>query len=185
MLFATSPELRSPWREFLSEVDRRLPGPVELHCLGGFVAAMHYHLDRPTNDLDYIEIVPHDAMQVLEEIAGRESQLAEKYRLYFQHVAVASLPESYDERLAELFPGRFQSLRLLALDPHDLALSKLTRNSPVDRDDVAHLAKTVPLDPTLLRTRYQQELRPIVIGDPERHDRTLEMWIESYFPSRT
>jgi hypothetical protein len=66
-----------------------------------------------------------------------------------------------------------------------LALSKLTRNSPVDRDDVAHLAKTVPLDPALLRTRYRQELRPIVIGDAERHDRTLEMWIESYFPPRT
>ncbi len=182
---ATSPELRSPWREFLSEVDRRLPEPVELHCLGGFVAAMQYHLERPTNRVDYIEIVPHDARQGLEEIAGRESRLAEKYRLYVQHVAVASLPESYDERLRELFPGRFQRLRLLALDPHDLALSKLTRNSPVDRDDVAHLAKTVPLDPTLLRTRYQQELRPIVSGDPERHDRTLEMWIESYFPSRT
>lgn len=179
-----SSERRSPWREFLSEVDRRLPGPVELHCLGGFVAAMHYHLDRPTNDLDYIEIIPRDSARVLEEIAGRESQLAKKYRLYFQRIAVASLPESYAERLTELFPGRFRNLRLLALDPHDLALSKLTRNSPVDREDVAHLAKTVPLDPVVLRTRYQQELRPIVIGDPERHDRTLEMWIESYFPSR-
>ncbi len=185
MPFATSPELRSPWLEFLSEVDRQMPGPVELHCLGGFVAAMQYHLDRPTNDLDYIEIVPHDAMRVLQEIAGRESQLAKKYGLYFQHVAVASVPEKYRERLTEFFPGRFRHLRMFALDPHDLALSKLTRNSPVDREDVAHLARTVPLDPVLLRTRYQQELRPVVIGDAEWHDRTLEMWIESYFPSRT
>ena len=182
---SATPELRPPWREFLSDVDRLLPGQVELHCLGGFVAAMHYHLDRPTNDLDYVGIIPRDAVQLVEEIAGRESQLARKYRLSFQHVTVASLPESYDERLTELFPDRFQNLRLFALDPHDLALSKLTRNSPVDREDVAHLAKTVPLDPALLRTRYQQELRPIVIGDPEKHDRTLEMWIESYFPSRT
>ena len=162
-----------------------MPGPIELHCLGGFVAAMHYHLDRPTNDLDYIEIVPPEAMHDLEEMAGRESHLAKKYRLYFQHVAVASLPESYGERLIELFPSRFPNLQLFGLDPHDLALSKLARNSPVDREDVAHLAKTVPLDPALLRTRYRQELRPIVMGDPERHDRTLEMWIESYFPSRT
>ena len=182
---ATSPELRSPWREFLSEADRRLPGPVELHCLGGFVAAIQYRLHRPTNDLDYIEIVPRAAGQVLQEIAGRGSPLARKYRLHFQHVAVARLPESYAERLTELFPGRFRNLRLFALDPHDLALSKLTRNSPVDRDDVAHLARTVPLDPALLRTRYRKELRPIVIGDPETHDRTLEMWIESYFPSQT
>jgi len=185
MPFATSPELRSAWVEFLSEVDRQLRRPVELHCLGGFVAAMQYQLDRPTNDLDYIEIVPQDAMQVLEEIAGGESQLAKKYRLNFHHVLVASLPESYHERLTELLPGRFRNLRMFALDPHDLALSKLTRNSPVDREDVAHLASTVPLDPVLLRTRYHQELRPIVMGDPERHDRTLEMWIEAYFPSRT
>lgn len=185
MPFATSPEPRSPWREFLSEVDRQLPAPVALHCIGGFVVAMHYHLDRPTNDLDYIEISPHDAMKALQEIAGPESRLAMKYRLYFQHVAVASHPESYHERLTHLFPGRFRNLQMFALDPYDLALSKLTRNSPVDREDVAHLASTVPLDPALLRTRYQQELRPVVIGDPEWHDRTLEMWIEAYFPSRT
>ena len=143
---------------------------------------MRYHLDRPTSDLDYVEIVPRDAAQVMEETAGRESRLAGKYRLYVQHVTVASLPESYGERLTELFPGRFQHLRLLALDPYDLALSKLARNSPVDREDVAHLARTVPLDPAIFRTRYRKELRPIVIGPPERHDRTLEMWIESYFP---
>jgi len=59
-------------------------------------------------------------------------------------------------------------------------LSKLVRNSPVDREDVAYLAKTVPLSPGVLRTRYQRELRPIIIGDREKHDRTLDMWIESY-----
>jgi hypothetical protein len=61
-----------------------------------------------------------------------------------------------------------------------LALSKLGRNSPVDREDVAHLARTVPLDPALLRTRYEQELRPIAIGNLERLDATLEMWIRAY-----
>ena len=111
------------------------------------------------------------------------SPLAKKHRLYFQHVGVASVPESYAERLRELSRGTFQRLRLFALDPHDLALSKLTRNSPIDRDDVAQLARAVPLDATLLRTRYRQKLRPILIGDPERHDRTLEMWIEAYFRS--
>jgi hypothetical protein len=96
---------------------------------------------------------------------------------------VASLPESYAERLTELFPRRFPRLRLFALDPHDLAWSKLARNSPIDREDVAQLASAVPLDPALLRTRYEQELRPIIIGDPEHHDQTLQMWIEAYFRS--
>ncbi len=172
-----------PWRAFLVDVDRRLPRSIEIHCLGGFVAAFYYDLPRPTNDLDYIEVVPHDAMATLQEIAGVESRLAEKHRVHVQHVGVASLPESYAERLTEFFPRRFERLRLLALDAHDLALSKLTRNSPIDRDDVAQLARAVPLDAKLLRARYRRELRPIIIGDPERHDRTLAMWIEAYFQS--
>jgi len=181
MRSATSPDLPAPWRGFLEEVDRALPALVQLHCIGGFVVAVRYGLPRPTNDLDYVEIVPRDAMEVLQRIAGPESPLAKKHRLYFQHVGVASLPESYVERLGELFPARFQKLRLFELEAHDLALSKLTRNHPVDRDDVAYLARTAPLNPEVLRTRYQHELRPIIIGDPEVHDRTLQMWIEAYF----
>ena len=185
MPFATSPELRSPWVEFLSEVDRKLPGPVELHCLGGFVVGMHYGLPRPTADVDYIEIRPHEALKFLEETAGRDSPLAKKHGLCFHHVGIVTPPESYADRLIELLPGQFQNLRLFALEAHDLALCKLERNLPVDRDDVAHLAKTVPLDPAVLRERYEQELRPNVIGDVKRHDQTLQMWIAAYFPSRT
>ena len=178
---ATSPELPHPWRAFLVGVDGQLPRPIEIHCLGGFVAALYYDLPRPTNDLDYIEVVPHDAMAILQEIAGTDSPLAKKHRVHFQHVGVASLPESYMERLTDLFPGRFRRLRLFALDPHDLALSKLTRNSPIDRADVAQLAKAVPLGARILRARYQRELRPIIIGDSDQHDRTLKIWIEAYF----
>jgi hypothetical protein len=177
---ATRPELPNPWRAFLADVDDQLARSVEIHCLGGFVAAFYYDLPRPTNDLDYVEVVPHDATTTLQEIAGIDSALAKKHRVHFQHVGVASLPESYADRLTEPFPGRLRRLRLLALDPHDLALSKLTRNSPVDRDDVAQLARAVPLDAKILRGRYRRELRPIIIGDPEQHDRTLRMWIEAY-----
>src|SRR5438552_16427628 len=102
---ATEPELPSPWREFLLEVDDLLSEPIALHCLGGFVTTARYGLRRVTGDL------------------------------YFQHVTVASLPDSYGDRLTELFPGQFRHLTLFALEPHDLALSKLARNSPVDRED--------------------------------------------------
>jgi hypothetical protein len=33
-----APDLRSPWLEFLSELDGLLSEPVDLHCVGGFVA---------------------------------------------------------------------------------------------------------------------------------------------------
>jgi hypothetical protein len=176
----TPAELPDPWRRFLSDVDRLLPIRVQLHCLGGFVLAVRHRVLRTTSDVDYIEVVPHDALETLQRIAGRTSPLASKHRLYFQHVGVASLPESYVERLAEMLPGTFQNLTLLALDAHDLALSKLARNHPVDREDIAHLARTVPLRADVLRKRYREELRSIIIGDPEIHDRTLDMWIEAY-----
>jgi len=77
-----------------------------------------------------------------------------------------------------MFPGAFKHLRLLALDPYDLALSKLERNLQRDRDDVLHLARTVPLDLEVLKDRYQKELR-WQLGKPEREDLTLQLWIET------
>ena len=178
---SATPELPSPWREFLLEVDALLQEPVEVHCLGGFVVTLLYGLTRTTSDVDYIEISPAGADQTLQGIAGPDSHLHKKFGLYFQHVTVASLPESYDERLIEPFPNRFQMLRLLVVEPHDLALSKLSRNAPIDQADVEYLARTVPLSADLLRQRYEQELRPgPLMGDPEKHDRTLRMWLEAY-----
>ncbi len=181
MPFATASKLPSPWREFLLDVDNLLSEPIALHCLGGFVATIRYGLGRVTGDVDYVEIVPFDKLSDLQQLAGAGSALAKKHGLYFQHVTVASLPDSYGDHLTELFPGQLRHLRLFALEPHDLALSKLARNSPVDREDVAHLARMVPLDPDLLRTRYEQELRPIAIGNLQTLDATLKMWIEAYF----
>jgi len=91
---------------------------------------------------------------------------------------VAKVPENYEDRLTEIFPGTFKHLRLLALDPYDLALSKLERNLQRDRDDVKHLAKVVPLDLEVLKERYQEELR-WQLGNPEREDLTLRLWVEA------
>jgi hypothetical protein len=174
-------DLAEAWIRFLTDVDAALPATIELHCLGGFAAAAHYGLPRPTADIDYLQVTPPAARERLQEIAGEGSTLAKKHGLYFQHVALVSLPDRYDERLREIFPGRFRNLRLYGLDPHDLALSKLSRNASVDREDVQFLARSVPLDPIVLRRRYEEELRPIILGSQEEHDQTLRMWLEAYF----
>jgi hypothetical protein len=75
------------------------------------------------------------------------------------------------------FPKAFKHLRLFALDPYDLALSKLERNIQRDRDDVKYLARAVPLDLEVLKERYQKELR-WQMGNPEREDLTVRLWIE-------
>ena len=43
------------------------------------------------------------------------------------------------------------------------------------------LARVVPLEATVLQARYRAELRPTIIGDVDRHDRMLALWIEAYW----
>jgi hypothetical protein len=66
----------------------------------------------------------------------------------------------------------------MAIEAHDLALTKLGRDSPKDRLDVRHLATFVPLHEDTLRQRYQTELRWMLTGDPKWSDSTLDLWIE-------
>ena len=174
--------LPARWNSFLSDVDSLLRSSVELHCLGGFVLAALYGLPRPTGDVDYIAAIPSSSINELASIAGQGSALNRKHGLFLQHVTVADVPEDYAERLQELFPGGFIRLRLFALDLHDLVLAKLVRNSPVNLEDAKFLARTGRLNETILKQRYEKELRPYVANE-ERHDLTLKLWIEACFHS--
>ena len=139
---------------------------------------MVYGFSRPTADLDVLEITPRAAARLMLELGMQGSALHRKYKLYLDQVGVAHVPENYEHRLKEIFPGTFRNLRLFALDPYDLALSKLERNIQRDRDDVKHLARTVQLDLAVLKDRYHKELR-WQLGNPEREDLTLRLWIEA------
>lgn len=167
-----------PWKSFLEEVDGRVEGAVELHCLGGFVVTMFYGLGRSTADVDVITIAPGDVIGQLIQLAGKGSELHRRYGIYLDLVTIATVPEDYDQRLVEILTGSFKCLRLFALDPYDIALSKLERNIQRDRDDVKYLARTVPFDLNVLRERYERELRPY-LGNPEREDLTLRLWLEA------
>ena len=167
-----------PWRPFLRELDEAMTASADLHCLGGFVISARYGLLRPTGDLDVCEIVPSTSANVLLQLGGRNSQLHKKHGVYLQIVKVTRLPENYGDRLQRMFPDAFRHLRLFALDPYDLALSKLERNLDVDVEDVKHLARTMPLNLEKLRQRYREELRPL-LGRPEREDLTLDLWVEA------
>jgi hypothetical protein len=106
-----------PWSAFLDELDQAISEPIELHCIGGFVVSLLYGLPRPTGDVDYIAAIPRYRVEELELLAGRGSKLAAKYEVHLQHVTVATVPEDYESRLKEMFPGRFKKLKILAPDP--------------------------------------------------------------------
>jgi hypothetical protein len=172
--------LPEPWRSFLSDIDSTLREKVEFHCIGGFATTMAYGLLRSTADVDVIAVAPVTTRKPLLELAGQFSPLHKKHGVYLDMVAIVTLPENYDERMIEMFPGNFTNLRLYALDPYDLALSKLERNAQRDRDDVKHLARTVPLDLVQLRDRYETELKPYLAPSiAVREGNTLRLWVEA------
>jgi len=177
-------EIAEPWRSFLSRVDESLQEDVALHCLGGFVVTLLYGLARSTADVDVITIAPGSAGVHLRNLAGKGSELHRKYGVYLDFVAIAPVPEDYEQRLTQMFPEAFQHLRLFACDPYDIALAKLERNIQRDRDDVRYLARTIPFDLQTLKERYERELRPI-LGNPDREDLTLRLWLEAIEEERT
>src|SRR6266850_608814 len=113
-----SKSIPEPWHSFLSDIDASLHEDVELHCLGGFVVTVLYDLARPTADVDVIAITPRSEIESLMSLAGLGSGLHRKHNVYLQLVGVATVPESYEERLTEISPGRFNHLRLFALDSY-------------------------------------------------------------------
>jgi hypothetical protein len=183
-MMPSSKRPQEPWDSFLRDLDAAMDSAVRMDCIGGFVVTQLYGLDRPTADMDVIELAPRQAADTIMAVGQRGGPLALKHHIYIDRVTVAAIPEGYEDRLIEMFPGVFEHLRLMAPDPYDLALSKLERNSQKDRDDVRFLARCVPLRLDILEQRYTSELR-WQLGVPQREDLTLRLWIEMIAEDRT
>lgn len=171
-----------PWHSFLNDIDEFVGEETHLHLIGGFVVTVIYGSARTTRDIDAITAIRFDPK--LLEYAGQGSPLYKKHQIYLDPVGVATPPENYADRLTDVFVGQYKNLKLLALDPYDIALTKIERNTERDRDDVKHLARVAPFDLDILKTRYHNELR-IYLGNPQREDLTLKLWLEMIEESRT
>jgi hypothetical protein len=166
-----------PWHAFFCDIDRAFDELITLQCIGGFAMAMLYGLPRPTVDVDFLSVVPAGKIGRLDALAGTGSALDKKHGVHLQHVGIVTVPENYEDRLIPIFQGAYRRVHLAGLEAHDLALSKLERNSGRDREDVKFLACAVPLNLATLEERYRSELRPY-LATAERHDLTMRLWIE-------
>jgi Nucleotidyltransferase of unknown function (DUF6036) len=171
-------KIPEPWNTFFEEIDRRINRKACLHCMGGFVVTTLWGAPRKTGDVDVLTIQPGNEHKPILDMAGKGSELHHRHKLYIDYVSMCTYPEDYAQRLREIFPGALKYLQLFALDPYDIALTKLERNSQRDRDDVMYLARTVPFDLGILVDRYNSEMRPYLSGE-DRHDRTLRLWVEA------
>jgi hypothetical protein len=174
--------LAKPWSDFLTAIDGALSQNVSVTCVGGFVLSALYALPRATGDIDYFDLMPREAIHEVEAIGGRNSAIAKKYGLALQNVGgIADAPEEYRTRLKELGTN-LPKLRLWVPDPYDLLLTKLTRNSPKDREDAKYLTGKEKLEFTKFYARWQREMAPW-IANRERHELTAQLWKE-YFPQK-
>ena len=175
-MLTTPPE---PWFAFLRDLDQAAAEPTALPCFGGFVVTQFYGLSRTTVDLDVLDVAPIAARNRLVAAAGKGSPLALKHKVYLDVVGVAEVPYEYESRLKPIYDGFFQNLRLAVMDPYDLALSKLKRDSDRDFQDVMFLAQSTPFDLDLFERRYRQELWPYLLGDKKQPDYSFDIWLQS------
>src|SRR5882757_1751135 len=165
-----------PWASFLRELDELLKAAVDIHCLGGFVVTQQYGIGRETSDIDFLSAVARSREDDVETLAGLGSTLHQKYRVYLQYVGVATPACKYATRLQPMFRDEsWKRLRLFALDPTDIALSKLERNADRDRDDVLRLARAGLVDAQALKSRYFEEVRQYLVSRESWHDQTLNL----------
>lgn len=99
--------------------------------------------------------------------------------IFQRHGCVTDLPENYCERLVDL-NLRLQNHSLKVLEGYDLVLSKLTRNSPKNREDVKYLAAKLKLSFAVLSERFANEMKPWA-ANVDRHELSLTKVWREYF----
>lgn len=171
--------LPEPWKSFLRELDTLATGPVDFHCIGGFVITRKFGFARDTADIDILSVTRNEQTYALIKSGSKGSQLHKKHKVYLDYVtAIEYCPEDYERRLMEMFPRQLQRIRLFAPDAYDLALMKLDRNIERDREDVKFLAREGFIRQAELKHRYEKEMRPYVARPEDRLDRNLDFWLE-------
>jgi len=129
--------------------------------------------------VDVIDVAPSAARNRLIEAGGKGSALAVKHRVYLDFVGVVQVPYEYKSRLTPIFQELFENIHLFVMDPYDIALCKLKRDSDRDFQDLLYLARKTPFDLDLFKRRYHEELRPYLFGSLSEADFTFDRWLEA------
>jgi hypothetical protein len=138
--------------------------PITLFLAGG--AAMHFYTgSRMTDDIDAVFdrkiLVPADSTVLYRDAQGKARSV------YFDmnyNESYALLHEDAHEDAWRLVLDGMDAVRVLVLQPVDLALSKLSRFSEIDRGDILQLAKDGLISADALRQRADEAL-PGYVGN--------------------
>ncbi|MGH8315131.1 MAG: DUF6036 family nucleotidyltransferase [Steroidobacterales bacterium] len=160
------PEYVEAFREIAARIAAVIVGvpaaalPIRMYVAGG--AALHFYTgERVSKDIDAVfsrRIALPDKLEVAYRDADGVAQL-----LYFDHQYSDALALMHEDAQEDSVPlsltgidARKLDIRLLS--PLDLAVSKLSRFSDQDRDDIITLARRKLIKATALRIRAEQAL---------------------------
>ncbi len=165
---------------FLKQLAQAVPIRIEIHCIGAFAAFARYRVPFEGSAIEYIAAIPPSGVETLRTSASEESDLAQRTRVHLRFFGSGEHVEGYERRMKEVFPGRFEPLRLCALEAHDLVLAKLGSRNTEDALLTEQLIRKKKIASGTLRRRYREEVRPLV-ANPKQMDRTFRDWLARYF----
>lgn len=150
-------------------VELKVEGPkIDLILIGGAAVLVRHGGKRWTRDVDAV-----DRSHRLWGLG-----LLEEYGLHLVSEAILNLHPDYEERLERIKElQHLKRLRVWALGPYDLAITKIGRGLPHDIEDVVSTKMAGQLDPDRLRTLYLEAME-YWIGPPERYRHSLEVTLK-------
>lgn len=88
------------------KLDEAVDTIVRLDCIGGFVVTQLYGLERPTSDLDVIELATQEASDRLMALASQSGPLHRKYRIYLDRLGSQPSPKTMKIAWLKWFQAR-------------------------------------------------------------------------------
>lgn len=155
---------RTLWLRVARSAKATAKAPITMFLAGG--AAMHFYTgSRMTDDIDAVFdrkiLVPSDSTVLYRDAQGKARSV------YFDmnyNESFALLHEDAHEDAWRLQIDGMDAVRVLVLQPVDLALSKLSRFSEIDRGDILQLAKDGLITSNAVRQRAEEAL-PGYVGN--------------------
>ena len=176
------PEYLKAFAQIMSRVERALgpqrPAKPVTACVAGG-AAMHFYVGgRFTDDID---------AKIMARVMLDPKDLQVAYRGEDGHARLLYFDTQYNDSFALLHHDAYEDARPIAvagvdsrrlevrlLTPLDLAVSKLSRYSAQDQDDIGALARASLVDAAALRRRAEAAL-PDYVGNLDRIKTSIDL----------
>jgi hypothetical protein len=142
---------------------------LDLCLIGRSALIVRFGLDLATRDVDIIQD-PGSALQAMAlDLFGKGTRNAERLGFYLEVVpqGLPPIPGGYIHRSVDI-PGPWKVLRPKQPEPHDLAVTKLKRFHPKDREDLRILCDSGELDAGRLKQRLESAFGWAEKDDPVR-----------------